>query len=122
MLLVHEADLRRLLGILLDNAVKYTPPGGRVSIGYEVRESLQVSVSDTGLGIAPEHCDKVFDRCFRVDTARSASREGAGLGLSIAKCLVEQYDGTIALESQPGTGTTVTFELPSLLLVSEQRE
>ena len=119
-LLVHEADLRRLLGILLDNAVKYTPLGGTILIVYRVRGSLQVSVSDTGLGIAPEHRDKVFDRFFRVDTARSASREGAGLGLSIAKCLVERYDGTIALESELGNGTTVTFELPPSLIVSEE--
>ena len=112
MLPIYEADLRRLLGILLDNAIKYTPPGGSISIAYELRDSLQVSVSDTGVGIAPEHQDKVFDRFFRVDPARSASREGAGLGLSIAKCLVERYDGTITLESDLGNGTTVTFRLP----------
>ena len=111
-LLVHEADLRRLMGILLDNAIKYTPPGGTISIAYETRNLLQVSVSDTGLGIAPEHQDKVFDRFFRVDTARSASREGSGLGLAIAKCLVERYNGTIALESELGKGTIVTFSLP----------
>ncbi len=111
-LLVHEADLRRLLGILIDNAVKYTPVGGSISITYEMRDSLHVSVSDTGLGIAPEHQDKVFDRFFRVDPARSASREGAGLGLAIARCLVERYDGTISLESELGHGTTVTISLP----------
>ena len=117
MLLVNEADLRRLLGILLDNAVKYTPAGGVISILYELRDSLQISVSDTGLGIAKEHCEKVFDRFFRVDTARSASREGAGLGLSIAKCLIERYGGTIALESELGKGTTVRFTFPRSLLV-----
>ncbi len=113
-LLVYDADLRRLLGILLENAIKYTPLGGSISIAYKMRDLLHVSVSDTGLGIAPEHRDKVFDRFYRVDTARSASREGAGLGLAIAKCLIERYNGTISLESQLGNGTTVTFSLPYL--------
>ncbi len=113
MLLVHEADFRRLLGILLDNAIKYTPMDGSISITCEMRNSPEVRVSDTGLGIAPEHRDKVFDRFYRIDTARSASREGAGLGLAIAKCLVERYDGTISLQSELGNGTTVIFSLPT---------
>ena len=120
MLRMHEADLRRLLGSLLDNAVKYTPSGGVISIRYELRDSLRVSVSDTGVGIAREHHERVFDRFFRVDAARSASRDGAGLGLSIARCLVEQDGGTIALDSEPGKGTTVTFRLPRSLLASKE--
>ncbi len=117
-LLVHEADLRRLLGILLDNSIKYTPHGGLITISYTVRDALRVSVSDTGCGIAAEYQEKVFDRFFRVDAARTGNHEGAGLGLSIARCLVERHGGKIGLESQLGEGATVTFTLPASLLVS----
>ncbi len=117
-LAAHEPDLRRLFGILLDNSIKYTPHGGQVAISYEVQDEIRVSVSDTGCGIPSEYHEKIFDRFFRVDVARSGSREGAGLGLSIARCLVQRYNGRIALKSQLAKGTTVTVALPLSIIAS----
>ena len=104
--------LRRVLGILLDNALKYTPAGGQVSVATRATDaSVTVEVSDTGIGIAPEALPHVFDRFFRGNAARSSS-QGAGLGLSIARRIVELHRGTITLVSTPGIGTTVTLTLP----------
>jgi len=111
-----EDRLKQLVLILLDNALKYTPCTGHVTLGLERLEaSSKITVRDTGVGIAPEDLPHVFERFYRADPARSRDPEGTGLGLSIARWIVEQHDGEIKLESQPGQGTlaAVSFPLPS---------
>lgn len=98
---------------LLTNAVRYNREGGSVSLGLEVDGSDAVlSVSDTGVGIAPEDQARIFDRFYRVDKARSRRAGGSGLGLAISKAIVEAHGGTIACESDPEAGTTFTVRLP----------
>jgi signal transduction histidine kinase len=111
-----EADpdrLHQVLLILLDNAIAHTPAGGTVTVAVTRQngEAL-LSVRDTGEGIAPEHLERIFDRFYRADSARSRSHGGAGLGLAIARALVELHDGQIALASTAGHGTTVSIHLP----------
>ena len=102
-----EQKIRQLILILVDNAVKYTPEHGRISVCVqEDRWSVKLSVSDTGIGIAPEHQERIFERFYRVDKARSRRMGGNGLGLAIAREIVEAHGGSIAVESEPGKGTT----------------
>lgn len=102
-----DADaLRRALLILLDNAVKYTPQGGSVRIALETNDGFAViSVFDTGIGIAIQDLAHVFDRFWRADKARSREQGGAGLGLSIAKWIIDIHGGSIDVESEPGKGS-----------------
>jgi signal transduction histidine kinase len=105
--------LRQLFLNLVDNAVKYTPPGGCVTLALERRENLAVfEVSDTGIGIPPAEQEKIFDRFYRVDKARSRELGGTGLGLSIARWIVQLHRGTIAVTSEPQRGSTFTVNLP----------
>jgi signal transduction histidine kinase len=109
---VDRDRIYQVLGILLDNAVKYTPEGGSVSVGVVSRgETVELAVRDTGMGIDARHLPHVFDRFYRVDEARAAG--GSGLGLAIAKQLVEEHGGEIAVESAVGAGTVVTITLPA---------
>jgi len=103
-----DADaLRRALLILLDNAVKYTPEGGAVRIVLDTLDGFAVvSVFDTGLGISKQELLHIFDRFWRADKARSREQGGAGLGLSIAKWIVDIHGGSIQVESEPGKGST----------------
>jgi two-component system heavy metal sensor histidine kinase CusS len=104
--------LQRALGNLLTNALTHTPEGGRVLVSASSGpEGLEVSVSDTGRGIAPEHLPRLFDRFYRPDPARSAG-QGVGLGLAIVKSIAELHGGRVAVESQPGAGCTVTLNFP----------
>jgi heavy metal sensor kinase len=108
-----EGLLRRMIDNLLDNAMKYTPPGGQVSIMLTGSEAnVQIAVSDTGIGIPAECAARVFERFYRVDRARSRSDSGSGLGLSIAKWVAEAHGGSINLDSTPGLGSTFTVSLP----------
>lgn len=101
-----------LLSILLDNAGKYTPPGGWVAVTTRRdRDSIVIEVADTGKGIPPEDLPRVFDRFFRSETARS-DEGGFGLGLSIAKSFIDSMNGDVTVESTPGEGTTFTVTLP----------
>ena len=109
---INVLHFRRLCMILLDNAIKYTPAGGEVKIVYEYDDGLNLCVSDTGAGIAPEHLPRIFDRFYRVDTARTEANQGVGLGLSIAKWLVDLYGGNIRIESRLSHGTEVLVHLP----------
>lgn len=112
--------LRKLADLLLDNALKYTPSPGHVSLMFErVGSSALITVNDSGPGIAPEEQGKIFERFYRVDKARSREQGGAGLGLAIAKWIVLQHRGTIAVKSEPGTGSTFSVELP--LALSNER-
>jgi heavy metal sensor kinase len=105
--------LRRALLILIDNAAKYTPAGGSVEVGLDVRDGQAVaSVSDTGIGIDPSDLPHVFDRFWRADKARSRGQGGAGLGLSIAKWIVDMHGGGIAVQSQPGHGSIFEIRVP----------
>jgi heavy metal sensor kinase len=105
--------LRRLFGNLLDNAVRYTPAGGRVEVRATAEaDGCRVTVADTGVGIEPEALERIFERFYRADESRSRAAGGAGLGLSIVQRVVELHRGTIDVESTPGQGTTVTVWLP----------
>ena len=106
--------LKQLILILLDNALKYTPPAGRVTARLRRNGTgVEVSVRDTGIGIPGEDLPRVFDRFYRADPARSRDPGGTGLGLSIARWIAEQHGGTITLDSQPGRGTTAIVHLPA---------
>ncbi|WP_295157259.1 ATP-binding protein [Selenomonas sp. AE3005] len=113
MIHADEQKIRQLVLILVDNAVKYTPDGGKVTLEFRKAEKGKVclAVSDTGIGIAPEDQEKVFDRFYRVDKARSREMGGNGLGLAIAQEIVELHQGTIAIDSVLGQGTTFTITL-----------
>ena len=103
--------LRQAISILLDNAVKYTPQGGRVAMRVaEVGDTVMVEVSDTGIGISEDHLPHVFERFYRADEARTT--EGSGLGLAIAQQLVEDHGGSIRVQSIPGEGSTFTIRVP----------
>jgi two-component system, OmpR family, sensor kinase len=107
--------LKQLLLILVDNALKYTPDGGAIHLGLRSEgESALVGVRDTGIGISADDMPHVFERFFRADPARTRSTGGAGLGLAIARWIVEQHHGEITLESEPGRGTTATLRLPTI--------
>jgi two-component system OmpR family sensor kinase/two-component system sensor histidine kinase BaeS len=114
-----SADPQRLgqiLGNLLTNALRHTPPGGGVTLGADLLpggREIQLWVSDTGEGIPPEDLTRIFDRFWRGDAARSrALGAGSGLGLAIAKSLVEAHGGGICANSELGQGTTITCQLP----------
>jgi two-component system phosphate regulon sensor histidine kinase PhoR len=103
----------QILSNLLDNAIKYTDPGGsiEVRIGGDER-SVRVDVADTGMGIPERDLSRIFERFYRVDPARSRSQGGTGLGLAIVKHLVQSLGGEIQVESQLGRGSTFSFSLP----------
>ena len=95
------------------HAVRFTPPGGRVTVRASTKNgSVDVAVADTGPGIASEHLPRVFERFYRVDPGRSRDEGGTGIGLAIARSVVEAHGGRIWAESQPGEGSVFTFELP----------
>ena len=106
-----ETKLRQVVGILLDNAIRHTPTGGKITINLEkLQQGILLSVSDTGEGINPEHLGKIFERFYQSDSSRSQG--GTGLGLSIAKWIVDNHKGKISALSTPGKGSTFTILLP----------
>ncbi len=112
-LIADEHALRRVLLIFLDNAVKYTPAGGVVSLKAGVKNGEAfVTVKDTGIGIAAEDLPHVFDRFWRADKVRSREMGGAGLGLSIARWITERHGGTVTARSEPGVGSTFEVRIP----------
>ncbi len=109
----NETELVRLFSNLLDNAVHHTPVPGTIRLTAVAQEDqIQVSVSDTGVGISPEHLAHLGERFYRVDSARSRPDGGTGLGLSICKSIVAAHEGTLTIESVVGEGTTVHVLLP----------
>jgi signal transduction histidine kinase len=105
--------LRQVLLILLDNALRHTPSGGEISISsIQSNRLVRVTVQDNGTGIPATHLEHVFDRFFQVESTPGAENRGNGLGLSIAKSLVEAQNGHINISSNPGKGTSVSFSLP----------
>jgi signal transduction histidine kinase len=99
---------------LLHNSIKYTPEGGCVRVALHRRaDRLEVSIADTGIGIAVEDQPHIFERFYKADKSRRASEGGNGLGLSIAKKVVEMHRGSIVVQSQPGAGAAFVVELPA---------
>ena len=105
--------IREMTINLIDNAIKYNKPGGQVHISIqEDSGTVTLKVSDSGIGISEEHQDRIFERFYRVDSARSRKSGGTGLGLSIVKHTAELFGGQVALQSREGQGTTVTVMFP----------
>jgi signal transduction histidine kinase len=111
---VDEIRLMQVLGNLVSNALRYTPAGGRIVLGAAANgdNSVALSVRDTGPGIAPEDLPFIFDRFYRADKARTAEGGESGLGLAIAKALVEAHGGALTVQSAPGQGSTFVIQLP----------
>ena len=118
--------IRQMLLNLIENSIKYTEPGGSISVALEKNASLalpgkeedsfdgvKIVVSDTGIGIAKEDQERIFSRFFRVDKARSREQGGSGLGLSICKWIVEAHQGEISVESELGKGSRFIVKLPT---------
>jgi len=108
-----DMRLRELILNLLDNAIKYSPPGGRVDMSVVAQDgTARLSVSDQGIGMSPEEQGHIFDRFYRTDAARAHTKKGTGLGLAICQWIVDAHHGTIDVQSEPGKGSTFTVILP----------
>jgi two-component system phosphate regulon sensor histidine kinase PhoR len=111
-----DGDVRRLEQVihnLLENAVKYTEAGGRITLrAGQVGDMMEVRVADTGRGIPPADVPHIFERFYRADKARSREQGGTGLGLSIVKHIVQLHGGSVAAESRYGEGTAIILRLP----------
>jgi signal transduction histidine kinase len=117
-----QADERRITQVLLNlatNAVKFTPAGGTVTVGADVEPdgNLVMSVADTGIGISEKDLERVFEPFVQVNRSAHPQQEGAGLGLSICKNLIELHQGRIEVSSKPQRGTTVRIILPAARLM-----
>ncbi len=109
---VDRSRIRQLLLNLVTNAIKYTPSGGKVSLGLvDKGDSVAIVMGDNGIGIPAGDVPQIFDRFYRVDTARSRTG-GTGLGLAITKWIAEAHGGTITVQSRVGRGTVFTVTLP----------
>lgn len=111
--MADELGLEQVLTNLMDNAIKYTPAEGRVTVSMFTRPNhqIQVNVTDTGFGIDSKYIPRLFERFYRVDKARSRDMGGTGLGLSIVKHIIQLHGGDIWVESTPGIGSTFSFSL-----------
>ena len=108
-----ESDLGLLVHNLLDNAIQYSPEGGEVRVMVRARDGqAEVRVTDTGIGIASRDLDRIFERFYRVDPARSRATGGTGLGLSIVRHVAESHGGTVEVRSVLGAGSTFIVRLP----------
>jgi signal transduction histidine kinase len=106
--------LHQVLFNLVENAVRFTPDGGEVTLSARRENgSIEIAVADTGTGIPPEHLPRLFERFYRADPARARGDGGTGIGLAIARSVVEAHGGTIRAESEPGRGSVFTFDLPA---------
>jgi two-component system phosphate regulon sensor histidine kinase PhoR len=113
-------NLNQLVDNLVDNAIKYTPEGGQVWIRLSQDGSdMLLDVQDSGIGISPQYQERVFERFYRVDKARSQSLGGTGLGLSIVRNIAERHGGKVSVRSQPGNGATFSFRMPLAVMVVE---
>jgi two-component system phosphate regulon sensor histidine kinase PhoR len=107
-----KSRLRQVVTNLIDNAIKYTQPGGAIVCRIRpVRNQCEIVVEDTGCGIPAEHLSRVFERFYRVDRDRSREVGGTGLGLAIAKHIVEAHGGTLVVKSEVGKGSTFSFNV-----------
>jgi hypothetical protein len=111
---VDEARFAQVMANLLSNAAKYSPPGGTITIATKVLDgAVHVSVSDQGPGIPADFQGRIFQRFAQADALDGRKKGGTGLGLNIAKAVVEAHNGTIGFETSEGKGTTFYFELPT---------
>jgi signal transduction histidine kinase len=115
--------VHQVLFNLVDNAVRFTPAGGAVTVSAHRHDgNVEIEVQDSGVGIVAEHLPRLFDRFYRVDTSRSrADDSGTGIGLAIARSVVEAHGGHIRADSEPGKGSTFTFELPVAMPANGER-
>jgi two-component system phosphate regulon sensor histidine kinase PhoR len=111
----HRMRFEQAIVNLLDNAVKFNRPDGEVRIRVAMRseEEVEISISDSGIGIPGQDLSRIFERFYRVDKARSRQVRGTGLGLSIVKHAVQQMNGSVAVESELGRGSTFTLVIPT---------
>ncbi len=104
--------LGRVVANLIDNAIKYTPEGGRVTVNVTRRnEEIAITVTDTGIGIAPEELPRIWERLYRIDPSRH--ERGLGLGLTLVKAIVQAHHGRITVDSLVGHGSTFTLHFPA---------
>jgi two-component system phosphate regulon sensor histidine kinase PhoR len=104
-----------ILNNLIGNAIHYTPPGGRVDVSAQIQDrEIVLNVQDTGIGIAEEHHERIFERFYRVDRARSREHGGSGLGLAIVKHLAAAFGGSAKVTSKPGSGSKFSVHLPAV--------
>ncbi|MFK7692582.1 sensor histidine kinase [Paenibacillus sp. HJGM_3] len=109
----NSEQLKQVVMILLDNAIKYTNPKGSISLTLAKRHhDILLTETNTGQGIAPEHLDRIFDRFYRADPSRSRKHGGYGLGLAIAKSIVEQHKGKLYAKTVPNETTSFYVHLP----------
>jgi len=118
-----ELKVKEVIYNILSNAVKFTPEGGEICIQAKKNDSeIEVVISDTGVGIAPENMGKIFEAFYRVDTPYSRVTEGTGLGLPLSKKMVELHGGKLSVTSAGlNKGTTVRFTLPIVSCEGEKR-
>jgi signal transduction histidine kinase len=108
------AALRRMVDCLINNALKFTAKGGHVTVRLNhVEQAIALAVADTGVGIAPDKVDRIFDRFYQVDGSETRRYGGVGIGLALAKGIIEAHGGRISVDSQVGVGTTFTVVLPA---------
>ena len=112
LLFVDRTAARQVLSNLIDNSLRHTDRGHVAVFAARRPNGMQLGVHDTGSGIGPEHLPRIFERFYRADTARARDSGGTGLGLAIVKHLVEAHGGSVAAESTPGQGTTITAFFP----------
>jgi two-component system, OmpR family, sensor histidine kinase BaeS len=112
--MIDSERMAQVLGNLVTNALRHTPSGGDITLSAQQKaDCVELKISDTGLGIAPQDLPKVFERFYRGDPSRQSEGGESGLGLAIARSIVEAHGGTILASSSLGTGTTMTITLPS---------
>jgi len=111
---VDARMIEQAVGNLLDNAIKFSPPGSAVEVEAETDgKEIRIRVRDSGCGVAPEHLDRIFERFYRVDKGRSRDLGGTGLGLAIVKHILQAHGGRVSVQSAPGQGSTFTLHLPT---------
>lgn len=110
----NAAELRSAFGNLLTNAIRYTPPGGQIVLGWALRDGHPVfSVQDSGIGIAPQHIPRLTERFYRVDRSRSRETGGTGLGLAIVKHIALRHQASLEIHSEEGHGSTFSLVFPA---------